>query len=193
MVVFRELTKQQAADYLETFLGVMQDRLDLLRERSAANGGPSPEVLDGSVESLGPLWEWALGQVSWRAGYRPVPPGEPPPPIDLTTVEPATQLPEFYEDWPQSWAQFTGSTLWLMDGLGRYVGEVLCRSLPKARWRVGSSRVKGYIHQNRPVVGPIPAGDVFEPNGFAFALVRRHLAGDPSTSALDAVRGYLGP
>jgi hypothetical protein len=50
--------------------------------------------------------------------------------------------------------------LWLIDGLARYLGEVVRTSAPSVRWGAGHARRKGYAYENHPVLTGLPAEDV---------------------------------
>jgi hypothetical protein len=177
MTFFEELSDKEAQAYFDKFIGAMPSQLDRLRQMSESTGGPTAKDLDLSINSLQPIWEWAAGRVAWRPGYVGAPAGEPQPLVDLATVEPAQDLPEWFSDWPQLWAQFSAPTLWLIDGFGRYLGETLVASFPGAKWKIGKSHVKGFVFQNHPVVSKVPlVGDV-EPIRSTFSFVRQQLDG----------------
>jgi hypothetical protein len=177
VVSFDQLTDKEAREFFDTFIGVMPARLAQLRQLSESTGGPDAAILNLSIDSLVPLWNWAADRVAWRAGYVPAAPGDPQPIVDLSTIEPEQDLPEWFSDYPELWVQFSAPTLWLIDGFGRYLGEVLVTSFPGTRWKLAKSRVKNYVFQNHPVVTKVKVvGDV-EPIRTTFGFVRQQLDG----------------
>jgi hypothetical protein len=88
--------------------------------------------LDMTPGSLEPLWSWAQPRLSWREGYQPPPRGLPGPRVPLEDLEPIEELPAWFV--PDLWSDFSASSLWLIDGLARYLGECLLDHVPGARW-----------------------------------------------------------
>lgn len=153
MVEFASMTTADARGYLERFTAEMQPALQRLADHATATGGPSADELDLSPASLDPLWEWAVHRLAWRSGYVAPEPGRPGPRIAAAEIEPADQLPSwFHHPSAAGYARFSAATLWLVDGLGRYLGATVVRTLPGTNWAVGDSRVAGYVYQNHPVV-----------------------------------------
>lgn len=132
---YPEMTRAQARAYLTQFLDEMDASHARLVATSEASGGPSGSQLDFSIESLGPLWEWAKPRFSWRPGYALPPQGQPDPwrPQDL---EPESELPSWFQH-PSSVGmdRLDAESLWLCDGLGRYAARIPAR--PGARGEVG--------------------------------------------------------
>ncbi|HEY0002671.1 MAG TPA: hypothetical protein VGB74_19620 [Actinoplanes sp.] len=168
------MSAEQAKAHLATFLAETPASLAALR-KSAAEHGQYAELLDLSVASLDPLWQWVTDRVAWRAGYRPpASSAEPPMTIDPARVEPAELLPFWFHSNPAQWATFSFDTLWLTDRLGRYLGEVLVAHAPRAKWKVGRSAKRNYIYQNHPVISGV-GGDEIEPIETAGGLIHKHL------------------
>ena len=77
----------------------------------------------------------------------------PGPRIAADQLEPADQLPSwFHHPSAASYARFSAGTLWLIDGLGRYLGETVLATVPGTSWAAGHSRTKGYMFHNQPVI-----------------------------------------
>jgi hypothetical protein len=132
-VDFTALSKKEADDYLASFVADTPDRLEWLRQQWVASGRPVEE-LDYSPASLTPLWAWAIGEVTPRGDESP---GELP-----TWVDPRMGA-----------VQFSDRTLWVIDAVGRYLGEVFVRNADGASWTVARARTKNYVHQNWPAIG----------------------------------------
>ncbi len=172
MVEFVSMSKAEASAYLEQFLREMPSALERLRTHCSATGGPD---LDGSVPSLDELWAWARPQFQWREGYVPPALGQPGAQISADELEPTDALPSwFHHPSAAGYARYSAETLWLVDGLARYLGEVVVADVPGAGWRVGNARRKGYLFQNQPVVGGL-GGDEQSPLHTCGILVGRAL------------------
>lgn len=172
MVEFVSMSKAEAKEYLEQFLREMPSALERLRSQSSVTGGPE---LDGSVASLDELWAWALPRFQWREGYVPPALGQPGARISADQLEPADDLPSwFHHPSAAGYARYSVETIWLVDGLARYLGELVVANVPGAGWRVGNARRKGYLFQNQPVVGGL-GGDEQSPLHTCGILVGRAL------------------
>lgn len=178
MVTLRTATRREAAGLLATFLARTPARLDELRAEAADSGGPPPGSLDLSTDSLGPLWEWAAPRFAWRPGYAPPPFGLPGPRVDPHAVEPAATLPEWFDP-DLHWNRLSLQSVWLVDGLARYLGECLLREVPGARWTVGRSWRRGYVFQNHPVIRGLPVGGPLQPMWSVSILAARALQPSP--------------
>ena len=147
------MTKAQAQAYFERFTAEMQPSLQRLSQQAGTSAGPASAELDLTPGSLDLLWEWAAPRLSWREGYAPPDVGRPGPRIAAEQLEPADQLPSwFHHPSAAGYARFSAVTLWLIDGLGRYLGATVVHTLPGTSWAVGHSRVSGYVYQNQPVI-----------------------------------------
>lgn len=183
MVRFVELSRSEAKAFLDRFLGETPDRLAWLRELAATSGGPAADRLDLTPASLDPLWAWAAPRLSWRDGYTPPAPGEPGGRVPLDVLEPEDQLPTWFDPVVPGWARWSADSLWLIDGLARYLGETLVVQIPTARWVAGHARTKGYIYQNHPVVTGLPSDDS-EPMASVAIVASRVLLPTPGPSTL---------
>lgn len=180
MVEFVSMTRAQAGEYLARFLAEMPACEQRLADTAAATGGPPAKTLDHTPESLGPLWAWATTQMAWRPGYTPPPLGMPGPRIDPATLEPAESLPSwFHHPSGAGYAEFSAQTLWLIDGLGRYLGNTVVATVPGTRWKAGHARAKGYALQNQPVIAGL--GDEISTIEACAALAARALTGGQRT------------
>lgn len=186
MVTFHELTRREAADFLERFQSETPQRLTDLRQLVSATGGPPEPALDLSPRSLEPLWDWALPRLDWREGWTPPRGDEPPRRVGPDELEPPGTLPSWFDPCVPGWAAFSAPTLWLVDGMARYLGECLVREVRRARWGVGRSLRRGYVHRNHPVVQRLPVGDECEPMALVANTARRALT--PSVRP-----AYAGP
>lgn len=178
MVIYVDMTLQEAKALLATFVSNTPQRLEQLRQRSAASGGPSSEELDLDPASLDGLWAWATPQFTWRDGYDPPADDGPGVRHPAEPLEPDDQLPEWFDPRALDWWQFSADTLWLIDGLARYLAESVIAQVPTARWTVGRARMKSYAFQNHIVMDGIPFGDQVEPMWSVTILVSRALQPD---------------
>lgn len=143
---------EEAEEYLRRYLATAEPRLAWLREESARTGGPTPDQLDYSRDSLVPLWEWAIGQFRLRPADAP-----------LDFVDLGRQgryyrphdadLPMWFGrravQAPDGWSD---ETLALIDGLIYYLAETVLRAVPGAKWEVWHADVKNHIDENQPVL-----------------------------------------
>ncbi|WP_323960985.1 hypothetical protein GC088_04795 [Arthrobacter sp. JZ12] len=142
MTHYLNQTKAQAAASLQEFLDERDGALEYLRKSLSAAGRSAEESLDGTVESLVPLWQWILAQLQ-----RPEAPGATAP----------ASVPA--EQWP-SWERYTEEeervlsmeSVRLLDGLVSYLAQVVQQHAPGARWAVARHRVKRYAFNNHPVL-----------------------------------------
>ena len=126
MTNYRDLSKAKAAAALQEFLDERGPALERLRERLVADGQDPAVFLDGTPESLVPLWRWMLSRLTERDA-----PG---------ATDPAS-VPR--EAWP-SWERYTYEeertlsmeSLTLLDGLVSYVAAVVQDRAPLARWEI---------------------------------------------------------
>ena len=159
MVSFVTTKPAEAKGFLASFLDQTPQRLADLRDQCASQGGPAPHMLDLSAESLDPLWAWAKPRLSWREGYQPGQSwDQPASKIPCEDIEPLEALPDWYDYDRGDW-EFSASTLWLIDGLARYLGECFPHNIPGTRWKVGKNRHKRYIYQNQPVITGLAVDD----------------------------------
>jgi hypothetical protein len=180
VVQFVSMTRAQAGEYLARFLAEMPASEQRLADTAAATGGPPPELLDHTPESLGLLWQWVTTRLAWRDGYTPPPLGMPGPRIDPADLEPPEQLPSwFHHPSGAGYAEFSADTLWLIDGLGRYLGNTVVHTMPGTQWKAGHARATGYALQNQPVIAGL--GDEIMTIEVCAALAAKALRGGQRT------------
>lgn len=142
---FVAMTEVDAADYLLGFLDEMDSCLDRFRSAIQVD-------LTFAPESLTSVWNAVLPNIGWRPGWNPPPDGRRGTLIPEAAIESADLLPSwFHHPSGVGYARFSIQTLWLIDGLGRYLGEILVRS-GLGQWKAGASTLEGYNFQNQPVV-----------------------------------------
>ena len=164
MIDFSELTAAEAQSYCDAYSAAAPERAAWLRDVVRRTGGPE---LDGTPDSLGPLWRWYLG---WLAAGGRLP-------------EPVPGLPP-WQGGPNPYV--SPDVLWVVDGIGCYLGEVLVATVPGASWGVYrvAKRLRD-LNQHRTVVlglpGPVdPASDVY---GLTIGMVLHGQPGDPDRLA----------
>jgi hypothetical protein len=166
---FSALSDEDAEAYFADYTGAVPERSARLR------GEVGESVLDGSPESLVPLWEWFLSREH----------------------EGQSELPQWYEpDPPELAAQrLSPAMLRDVDAIAAYLAEVFLRTVPGAEWGIGKlPKRMEYEAQNKPIVKLPGAGDV-DPVGVAYSLaVRVGLLGggrEPDT-LLSTYRAWVG-
>jgi hypothetical protein len=140
MTPYEKMRKREAAAALQEFLQERPRALQDLAD-SMARHGADPGILDGSVESLVPLWRWVKSVLSERSAGADGP--ELSPPDGPTWLRHGIGIEPTLS--PESVA--------LVDGVISYVCQVIERGVPQAQWRVGEHRVRSYIWRNHPVLG----------------------------------------
>ena len=135
---FSELQEAEAEAYLEAYRAAAPERLQWLEQKLASGG--EPVALDRAPESLVPLWRWF---VAWHdAGHRN---GQTPP-----------GNPMWYEADEPGAEALDPPTLWIVDGVGYYLAEVVTVNVPGVGWAVATSPKRlRYEDRNKPVlIGP---------------------------------------
>ena len=132
------MTKAKSEAAFQEYLDEREPALQRLREALAADGQDPDVLLDGSIESLVPLWRWILA--------------------DLTRADDpgATDTSNVPREQRHSWARYGYETVWelsleslfLLDGLVSYLGDVVQQRAPEARWEIPHHRIKRY-HLNK--------------------------------------------
>lgn len=167
MTDYLDLTKAGAAAALQEFLDERGPALSRLQERLVADGQDPVALLDGTPESLVPLWRWMLSRLTS---------------IDAPGATDPASVPR--EAWP-SWERHTTEkertlsleSLTLLDGLVSYLAAVVRDRAPLARWEIARDRHKRYAYNNHPVL----VSGAGEDHNF--------LPGLPVVSARAALRG----
>ena len=134
MTNYLHLSKAKAAAALQEFLDERGPALERLREILVADGQDPASLLDGTPESLVPLWRWMLSRFT---------------DLDTPDVTDPASVPR--HAWP-SWERYTYEeertlsmeSLTLLDGLVSYVAAVVQERAPLARWEVARHPIKRY-------------------------------------------------
>lgn len=137
MKTYATMKKQEAAAALQEFLEERPHALEHLT-RDLAGHSDGTVKLDGTVESLVPLWRWVKSVVSERT---------------TETAEPDTSA-------GPSWLRYgigveptlSPESIAVIDGVISYLCRVVEQGAPHAEWRIGYHRIKSYIWQNHPVL-----------------------------------------
>lgn len=136
------MTRPRARAALQEFLDERPPALRRLEELMMVDGQDPAALLDGTPESLVPLWRWMLSRFTAR---------EAPGATDPATVARAA--------WP-SWERHTREveptlsiqSLTLLDGLVSYLAQVVLARAPLARWEIAHDSHKRYHLENHPVL-----------------------------------------
>ena len=170
---FFGLDEREAEAYFEAHVARAAPRLDEFRSEVAATGGPPAERLDGSPESLVPLWRWFVARP--RAGGGELPPWyEPDPPGTEGERLPASALRD-------------------VDGLALYLALAFRQALGPLGWGIGREPPrKKYVSQHRPVLKA--DGYDIDTLLIAYNLAMRTLAGQDTDdqALLRAFRAWAG-
>lgn len=142
MTNYRDMSKAKAAAALQEYLDERGPALERLRERLVADSQDPATFLDGTPESLIPLWRWILSRLTSLD--------------DPGATDPAS-VPR--ERWP-SWERYTAEkertlsleSLKILDGLVSYLAEVVQDRVPSARWDVARHSHERYAYKNHPVL-----------------------------------------
>ena len=137
MLTYEKMNKQEAAAALHEFL---DERPGALAHLTRYLAGHSEDTvrLDGTVESLIPLWRWAKSVLTER-----------------TTEAAGADGPA-----GPSWLRYSIGTeptlsaesIAVLDGVISYLCRVVEQGAPEAQWRVGHHRIKSYMWQNHPML-----------------------------------------
>ncbi|MEX5303850.1 hypothetical protein [Kocuria sabuli] len=144
-LIHEDMIPAQATEVLEEFIAERTPALEQLRSSMAAHGLNPDALLEGTPESVGPVWEW----ITTRANDL----GIDPRPLDKDPTRPG---------WP-SWTRHVrlvaphppAQSLALVDGFTSYLAEVITAAAPDAHWHVGNHRIGCHPMLNYPV----PAAD----------------------------------
>lgn len=137
MLTYAKMDKQEAAAALHEFREERPRALEHLARHLAGHSADTVS-LDGTVESLIPLWRWAKSALT-----------------EQTTV-----AAESDSSTSPSWLRYSIGTeptlspesIALVDGVISYLCRVVEQGAPEAQWRVGHHRIKAYMWQNHPML-----------------------------------------
>jgi hypothetical protein len=138
VVSFEELTPEPAEQRAAAYLAALPDKVESLRAQVAASGA-DPGMLDGTPDSLEPLWRWV---VAWS---------------DAGGAELPAELPDWYVPDPPELAgqRLTPATLQLVDRLAAYIAQVVLAEVPDLEWVVVGTRGRRStqdVHLHQPVL-----------------------------------------
>ena len=137
MKTFEKMKKQEAAAALQEFLDERPRALENLNQNLGQHSDHAVS-LDGTVESLIPLWRWVKSVLTERT---------------TETLDPeASEKPTWIRYGIGTEPTLAPESVALIDGVISYLCRVVEQGAPKARWRVGYNRVKSYMWQNHPVL-----------------------------------------
>lgn len=154
---YDDLTAEAAKEHLDEYVATLPRRLEWLCGQVSAGD----VVLDGTPESLVPLWTWVMQQ-------------QP----DLDAARDGHDLPAWLQYDEGFCARWGPRMLALADGLVAYVAEMLAAEYPGTTWVVGSAPAAvNWVHQNKPVLAIGGRKDVNLPHvittHLSRALIRR--------------------
>lgn len=139
-VKYINMTKAKSEVAFQAYLDERGPALERLREALVSDGQDPDALLDGSIDSLVPLWRWILSRLTGADAPGATAPGSVP-----------------REVWP-SWERYlyeeeqtlSLESLFLLDGLVSYLAAVVQKRAPSARWTIARHRIKRYMHNNHP-------------------------------------------
>lgn len=137
MKSYAKMSKQAAAAALQEFLEERPGALEHLTRSLAARAEENVN-LDGTVESLVPLWRW----------------------VKSVLTERTTETAEADASTSPTWLRYdigaepilSPESIAVIDGVISYLCRVVEQGAPEAQWRVGYNRIKSYMWQNHPVL-----------------------------------------
>lgn len=142
-VNYIDMTKAQAEAAFREYLAERGPALDRLREALVADGQDPDALLDGSIESLVPLWRWILAHLT----VFDAPGGATDP-----NSAPREQWPSWTRHEYEVMHALSLESLFLIDGLVSYLGEVVQQHAPEARWEIAHHRIRRYHLNKHPVL-----------------------------------------
>ena len=143
------MTAAQARAYFEQFMGEMDASRERLAHTLREQGADPGLASDLTPQSLDPIWQALSPLLAWQDGWEPSPSGLPRP--TLEALGNLDALPSWLDPIGGP-IEFSPSTIWMIDGVGRHLGNVMVASVPGSQWSVGRHRIRAYVHQNKPVI-----------------------------------------
>ncbi|WP_298591289.1 hypothetical protein [uncultured Kocuria sp.] len=141
--LYEWMTPQQADEALGRFVAERAPALQRLRALLLLDQDRAPDtLLDGTLDSVAPVWEWITGRCA-----------------ELGVARETLEDDPTRDSWP-SWARHgklvdphpPARTLALLDGFVSYLAEVIVAAVPGARWRIGEHRISDHPLLNYPVL-----------------------------------------
>ena len=136
MMSYAKMKKQEAAAALHEFLEERPRALEHLT-RYLAEHSEDTVNLDGTVESLIPLWRWVKSVLTERT---------------TETAESDASDPSWLRYGIGTEPTLSPESIAIVDGVISYLCRVVEQGAPRARWRAGYNRIKSYMWQNHPVL-----------------------------------------
>lgn len=137
METYAKMKKQEAAAALQEFLDERPRALENLNHNLGQHSDHAVS-LDGTVESLIPLWRWVKAVLAERT----------PETLDPEVSAKPTWIRYGIGTEPT----LSPESIEIIDGVISYLCRVVEQGAPKARWRVGYNRIRSYMWQNHPVL-----------------------------------------
>jgi hypothetical protein len=160
---FDQMTKKEAKQYFDWYVGQMDVRIALLKRVYSETGGEGE--LNLTPESLTPLWNWFVGQVKGRrltdqeleeerkqAHLVAAVARQKGAQVSEAQVRAAEQY--FIQQAREMGIILSEETESLCVDIAFYIVKILMNKFPTMHWRVGSG--KRYIYYNQPVVALFP-------------------------------------
>lgn len=124
---FADMSKQEAQDYFNWFLSHIDERADYLRNKVSKGLGITINLIDDTLESMKPVWEWFL-QVAEV---------EKIPKRDIDTIEKSmTGIPQNVRQRliKQSSIRLDLFTEFVLKDIGMYVSSFFIKNYPGLEW-----------------------------------------------------------
>ena len=137
MKTYKNMKKQEATAALQEFLDERPHALEHLTRYLAEHPDGSVN-LDGTVESLTPLWRWVKSVLTEGTAETPGPE--------------ASTNPTWLRYGIGTEPILSPESIAVIDGVISYLCRVVEQGAPQAQWRVGYNRIKSYMWQNHPVL-----------------------------------------
>jgi hypothetical protein len=146
---FREMSKQELADYAAWFHGIVDERLSELEAAVRATSGYESWTATSKPESLETLGEWFAGEVKTR----------PRTPEEMAELN---SRGDFLMSTPGVGVDLTNRTFSLAIDVGMYVARTFEHSYPQLSWEQLLDNKK-FADYGQPVLtgfGPVPLNPV---------------------------------
>jgi hypothetical protein len=160
---FDQMTKKEAKQYFDWYVGQMDERISILKRVFKETGGEGD--LDGTPDSLTPLWNWFVKIVEGRrlnqreldeqicdARRMAAVAKKKGVQVDAALISALER--HFIDDAKQRGIVLSENTKSISVDVAFYLVSVLQSKFPTVHWRIGSG--KNYVYYNQPVVGLLP-------------------------------------
>lgn len=182
---FHALPRQEARAYLQAFVEEMPRSQQRLAQMLTFAGADTSLATDLDPARLDLTWEAVRQHVPlrWQDGYLPPPDTATPAPHPptLQALGDLDELPSWFLHDRTHFTVFSPGTLWVIDVLGRQLGEVLRSRWSDLGWMLGPARPANNIDKNKPVVGK--GSTWVNPLAGVSALVSTEIGGNRHPSA----------